>query len=114
MKYKDLILQEFESQNILEARFFVSKFPSWDKSTIYRNLERLAQQGLIKKVENLNNSTVYELNHSHHHLHKLCQNCGKIEEVDDNKQQVFELLNLDETQNSTVTITTDKCQNCPD
>ena len=112
MKYKELILKEFKNNHILEAKYFLDKFPSWDKSTIYRNLERLEKSEEIHRVESFDGVNRYELNDNCSHLHKVCQSCGNIEEIETNKQHVLEVLNIEKTQNPTVTVTTKDCEVC--
>lgn len=54
-----------------------------DQATIYRILEILTSKGLINRLEFGEGKYRYELQKSHHH-HLICQNCGKIEDVEGN------------------------------
>lgn len=49
-------------------------------TTVYRNVELMARQGLLRPVEFSDGRRRYELSHSdcHHHLH--CTRCGKVVE----------------------------------
>jgi len=54
-----------------------------DRSTIYRNIERLCADGkLVKYKENDINATCYQYSEGHgschSHMHAQCENCGKI------------------------------------
>jgi Fe2+ or Zn2+ uptake regulation protein len=51
-----------------------------DPVTLYRNIESLKQNGIIKEVKFSSKEAYYELIGKHHH-HIVCENCGKIAEV---------------------------------
>ncbi|MCR5665213.1 MAG: transcriptional repressor [Eubacterium sp.] len=58
-----------------------------DRSTVYRNLERLCKEGqLIKYKESEINATCYQYSeghgHCHEHMHAQCIVCGKIFHID--------------------------------
>ncbi|HHY82150.1 MAG TPA: transcriptional repressor [Clostridiales bacterium] len=49
-------------------------------STVYRNLEMLLQEEIIRKVELNRDAAYYELNYSgDHHHHLICKKCGSIQ-----------------------------------
>jgi len=52
-----------------------------NKTTIYRQLEILAQIGLVREVNFSDRSKRYELSSKDHHHHLVCQNCKKVEDV---------------------------------
>lgn len=54
-----------------------------DQATVYRVLDVLTQKGLISRLEFGEGKYRYELPKTHHH-HLICQNCGKIEDVEGN------------------------------
>lgn len=112
MKYSNLILKEFENNHILEAKYFLEKFPSWDKSTIYRNLEKLKRSGEIVRIESFDGVSKYELDSKCSHLHKTCKKCGNIEEIEIDKQKVLEVLEMKNEQNPTLNILTQGCDKC--
>lgn len=51
-----------------------------DPATIYRNLELLYNEGIIRQVMNENERQYYELacRHNPEHPHFYCNNCGRI------------------------------------
>lgn len=60
----------------------LSKKLSPNKTTIYRNLEKLAKENYIKKVVLSDQKQYWEINQcsqNHQHYHLICQNCEKIE-----------------------------------
>ena len=53
-----------------------------NKTTIYRELEFLLKENLIKEIEFREGKKRYELDTGHHHHHIVCLNCKKVEDVD--------------------------------
>lgn len=52
-------------------------------STVYRNLEVLLQEGIVRKVELDREAAYYELVQSgDHHHHLICKECGSIQTTD--------------------------------
>ena len=57
-----------------------------DRVTIYRVLERLLEEGVIHKIENLDDGVKYaschscstKHNHNHSHIHFSCQKCKSV------------------------------------
>jgi Fur family transcriptional regulator, ferric uptake regulator len=57
------------------------ELPGMTETTVYRTLEFLAENGLVRPAHMGNGHLVYEIaRHEHHHL--KCRNCGKEMEVD--------------------------------
>jgi Fur family transcriptional regulator, ferric uptake regulator len=56
-----------------------------NKSTLYREIDFLITQNLLKPIQLQEKTKRYELVHLHHHHHLICQVCKKIEdfELDD-------------------------------
>lgn len=54
-----------------------------DQATVYRILDILTQKGLINRLEFGEGKYRYEIQKSHHH-HLICQECGRIEDVEGN------------------------------
>jgi Fur family transcriptional regulator, ferric uptake regulator len=52
-----------------------------NKTTIYRELEFLGREKIVKEIDFLEGKKRYELNSKHHH-HIICINCKKVEDVD--------------------------------
>lgn len=53
-----------------------------NKTTIYRELDFLSNQGFLKGIEFGEGKKRYELDTGHHHHHLVCLNCKKVEDVD--------------------------------
>lgn len=58
-----------------------------NQSTVYRNLESLAELGLLKRLSLRSRQAYYELSDSFssksHHHHLICSHCSKIVEIID-------------------------------
>jgi Fur family transcriptional regulator, ferric uptake regulator len=96
-------IQEFiESQNKptnysgIEAHVVKNK-PNINKTTIYRNLEKLEKEGFIKKVILSDHKQYWEVaqtNPTHQHYHLICQKCEKIECQELDSELAFKLINF--------------------
>jgi len=55
------------------------------RSTVYRYLETLTEQGVVRKYQNSRGVTLYQHVEDSHacgeHFHMLCRNCGKLYHV---------------------------------
>lgn len=84
-----------------------------NKTTIYRNIEKLEKEGLIKKVIVSDHKQFWELtqtNLDHQHYHLICQKCEKIECRDLNQNFQLQLSNF-QTQKTELNLY-GFCQNC--
>lgn len=57
------------------------KDPNISLATVYRNLNLLALNGTIKKIEGLEQSVHYDHN-TYEHYHFICDNCKRIFDVE--------------------------------
>lgn len=53
-------------------------------ATIYRTLEKLASANILVRIDFQEGKFRYEYVQDHHH-HAVCENCGKVAEVQDKK-----------------------------
>ena len=79
------ILSRFETANLRpndqsSFPFGIRRIPN--KTTIYRELDFLLEQGIITEVDFGESKKRYEFNTQQHHHHVICVRCKKIEEVD--------------------------------
>lgn len=75
---KDNPGKSFSTQEI----FDLVKEEGIDFSTIYRNLEMMANEGILSTVHRDNGTSSYELCHNHHHHHLICTECGATRCID--------------------------------
>lgn len=52
-----------------------------NKTTVYREINFLLQQGIINQVYLPNTDTHYEFADRNHHHHITCESCGRIEDI---------------------------------
>ena len=50
-------------------------------ATLYRNLNQLAENGIIKKIDGLENSSHFDHN-THEHYHFICKKCKRVFDID--------------------------------
>ncbi len=91
-----------------------------NRSTIYRNLERLCSEGKLIRYKEANcNATCYQFSscheHCHSHMHAQCSDCGKIFHLDnsfvhDFESQIHDTYGIDVDLGKTVII--GQCENC--
>ncbi len=58
--------------------------------TVYRILNNFLEKGIINRIELHEGKFRFELARRKHHHHLVCQNCGKIEDVEDSLIQKLE------------------------
>lgn len=56
------------------------KAPAISLATVYRNLNLLADNGMVKKICGLNGTAHFD-HHTHEHYHFICQKCNKVYDV---------------------------------
>ena len=56
--------------------------PYVNRSTVYRTLEMLSKEGIVTVTDLGKGRVHYELHSDEPHHHLVCQNCGKVEELD--------------------------------
>ena len=56
------------------------KMPNISLATVYRNLNQLAEAGIIRKIEGLEGSVHFDHN-THNHYHFVCIKCNKVYDV---------------------------------
>jgi Fur family ferric uptake transcriptional regulator len=57
--------------------------PDVYRSTVYRTLEVLVEDGLVLRTDLSGDRSYYELAAEHHHHHVVCTGCGEIAHVHD-------------------------------
>ena len=56
------------------------EYPEVSKATLYRNLNQLAEAGIIKKIDGLEAPSHFDHN-THPHYHFICEKCGRVFDV---------------------------------
>ena len=76
-----------DAQGIYMQLKKLRKAKNVDEVTVYRNLTKLEEDGILKRVNLRKDAIYYELNIDDHHHHIVCTDCGKLED--------FELCDMD-------------------
>lgn len=54
--------------------------PTLSLATLYRNLNKLAEKGVIKKIDGLESPSHFDHN-THEHYHFICDKCKKVYDI---------------------------------
>lgn len=84
-KQRELILKVLSENVVHPTADFVyeiikKEMPNISLATVYRNLNQLAANGMIKKAEGLDGSVHFDCN-THPHYHFICNRCNKIYDI---------------------------------
>ncbi len=110
--------KRFTARDIYEE--ILKNFPTVNRTTIYRNLDRLCEQGILVRYREPNQDSwfyQYSSGHQHcnEHMHAQCTECGKIfhlenQFVDDFEEKLHSVYGLDISEEKTIII--GKCDQC--
>lgn len=87
-KQKEIVLRVLEEHKIHPTaeelyRFIHQEYTDIGVATVYRNLNKLAEKGIIKKIIGLDGSSHFD-SCTEPHSHFICNCCGKIYDVPEN------------------------------
>lgn len=92
---RDDILAILKSHHgALSAAAIHVQLPSIDLTTIYRNLELFATEGIVKKLHLKGNEAMFEFQ-SHPHHHAVCVECDKVIHFKAPDEKIKKLLGLE-------------------
>lgn len=77
-----------QSDKPLDVNFVAEKMG--DKAhlaTVYRTLEKFVTAGILERVDFQEGKFRYEYMHHHHH-HAVCENCGKVEDIEESSREL--------------------------
>ena len=84
-KQREIVLKALE-ENVIHPtadelyKLIIKDFPNIGLATVYRNLNLLAEKGVIKKIYGLADAAHFDHNtHNHHHF--ICTKCNKIYDI---------------------------------
>jgi Fur family transcriptional regulator, ferric uptake regulator len=55
-----------------------AQLPSVNPSTVYRTLDLLVAEGLLRRTDLGSGRAFYEVAHDHAHHHVVCESCGRV------------------------------------
>lgn len=84
-RQRDIILETLKENVVHPTAEYLygvlkEKDPSISLATLYRNLNQLAEKGIIKKIDGLETSSHFDHN-THEHYHFICDKCKKIYDI---------------------------------
>jgi Fur family ferric uptake transcriptional regulator len=80
-KNKEKILRNFETKHTLTALELIQLLPEIDPATIYRNLSKFVEDGVLRELKLQKGITSYErAREDDHHHHIICKKCKKVME----------------------------------
>lgn len=113
MKNKQKIIKFFTSSHLVCAKDLIVAFPEINRATIYRNLNRLLEEGAIREVEIIKDETFYELTESDHFGHFICQECGEVEELQIDTTVVEKIISKNSIESNRIQINIKgQCNKC--
>lgn len=84
-KQRDLVLKTLQ-ENVIHPTaenvysLVKAELPSISLATVYRNLNQLAENGVINKVTSLDGAVHFD-HDTHNHYHFICIKCNKVYDV---------------------------------
>ncbi len=84
-RQREVILETLKSNVVHPTAEYLyavlkEKEPNISLATLYRNLNQLADNGIIKKIDGLETSSHYDHN-THEHYHFICERCKKVFDI---------------------------------
>ncbi len=102
-KQKEIIAVLEQYDGALSVAEIHAQTPGIDLATVYRAVDRLSKEGLIKKLILDDKKALYEhTEHSHHHA--LCDNCDEIIHFQLDESKIKNLIDIPNFEASDVEI----------
>ena len=80
--YRDKILRVLHTNHLLSISDIQKRIAQADYSTIYRNIEQMVSDGVLRKIVLDKNNVSYETTTpKNNHGHFLCLDCGGVESI---------------------------------
>ena len=84
-RQREVILQTLKSNVVHPTAEYLygvlkEKEPNISLATLYRNLNQLAENGIIKKIDGLETSSHFDHN-TFEHYHFICSKCGRVFDI---------------------------------
>ena len=100
-KQKEIILDILQANRIHPTIHEIyelakEKYPSIGQATVYRNINKLVDEGILLKIPTTNNFR-YDIN-THTHAHLTCKECGGVVDLFDGDYQKI-VINLESKYN---------------
>ncbi len=76
-KKREKILSVFKQNDLLTPAEVVEKLSDIDPATVYRNINKFVEEGILREVKIRKGVSSYELNDDKHQ-HFICKECDKV------------------------------------
>lgn len=87
--YKEKIIDVLKNNHLLSIADIQSKIPASNFSTIFRNIEILKTEGLVKQIIAQKDIILYELvTEGNEHDHFVCDDCGDVQTIHVHKKDL--------------------------
>jgi Fur family ferric uptake transcriptional regulator len=92
-KKREKIMQLLQDGSLLTAKAICIRLPDIDRTTVYRALNALVEQGDLREIHLHKEYSQYELAHNGDtHQHFVCTNCEKILPINVDASVISKLL----------------------
>lgn len=78
-QYREPILNTLKKGHLFTLAEIQEKVSDANHSTLFRNLEQLTEEGVVRKVTLKKNVVAYEVNKEHGHF--ICDGCDEVSEL---------------------------------
>lgn len=94
------IVQELDKKGHLSIedlyKVLLGNFPTISLATIYKNINSMVEKLFVSEVKILDKKSVYELM-KNEHAHLICSQCGMIEDIEVNLEEVSKVVSVEKT-----------------
>lgn len=88
---REKILETLKKSGLISAEDLHAKLDNMDLATIYRNLKKFVEEGIVNEVQIKKSKSLYEFVHDDHQ-HFICTNCEKIRKIKVNQAKLLRYL----------------------
>lgn len=93
-KYQEQLFKVLEnSKEPLTARAIHRLIPDSDLATIYRNVNKLVEEGRVSELRIIKGESLFEINKDNHQ-HAVCKVCGKVEHVEIDSEEILKNIKI--------------------
>lgn len=108
---KEKILKLFRQNHLLSLPELAKKLPQIDYSTLYRNVHRFLEDGVLKAIT-IESAAYFELTHEDSHQHFLCTSCQTVSPLEIKKPMLKKMFPKNFYPISVDVVARGACGNC--
>ena len=110
-KNKKRILELFDNNHTITTKELLRLLPDMEVSTVYRNIERFVEDGLLREVHLDSNITTYERTGDVHD-HFVCDDCHRVEKLKVHQRHIKSILPSGAIMNKSGIVVHGMCGEC--